>query len=195
MPREYRTIEEAAGPLLLVKDVENVTYGELAEIRLKNGDLMIISGVGRTNASMALLQLFQHGCDLIINIGTCGSTYPKMKPGAVVIPEIFYDGDFTLVSENYKMYDGAALNPENPSENAVRIFSVSYFSTNPLDSKPYLVDCESYAIAALCKAWPVPSLLIKVVSDNADEEAELTFEENVQRVIQMNIPDILKKVE
>ena len=34
MPREYRTIEEAAGPLLLVKDVENVTYGELAEIRL-----------------------------------------------------------------------------------------------------------------------------------------------------------------
>ena len=31
MPREYRTIEEAAGPLLLVKDVEGVKYGELAE--------------------------------------------------------------------------------------------------------------------------------------------------------------------
>ena len=38
MPREYRTIEEAAGPLLLVKDVEGATYGELAEIRLKNGE-------------------------------------------------------------------------------------------------------------------------------------------------------------
>ena len=38
MQREYRTIEEAAGPLLLVKDVENVTYGELAEIRLTNGE-------------------------------------------------------------------------------------------------------------------------------------------------------------
>ena len=38
MPREYRTIEEAAGPLLLVKDVEGVKYGELAEIRLAHGE-------------------------------------------------------------------------------------------------------------------------------------------------------------
>jgi V/A-type H+-transporting ATPase subunit B len=29
MPREYRTIEEVAGPLMLVKQVEDVTYGEL----------------------------------------------------------------------------------------------------------------------------------------------------------------------
>ena len=32
MAREYRTIEEVAGPLMLVRGVENVKYDELAEL-------------------------------------------------------------------------------------------------------------------------------------------------------------------
>ena len=38
MPKEYRTISEVAGPLMLVKDVDNVAYNELGEIELKNGE-------------------------------------------------------------------------------------------------------------------------------------------------------------
>ncbi len=38
MPKEYRTIEEVAGPLMLVKGVENVTYDEMAEITLTSGE-------------------------------------------------------------------------------------------------------------------------------------------------------------
>ncbi len=38
MPKEYRTIEEVAGPLMLVKGVENVTYDEMAEITLSSGE-------------------------------------------------------------------------------------------------------------------------------------------------------------
>ena len=38
MPKEYRTIQEVAGPLMLVKDVEGVTYDELGEIELVNGE-------------------------------------------------------------------------------------------------------------------------------------------------------------
>ena len=38
MPKEYRTIQEVAGPLMLVKGVEGVTYDELGEIELANGD-------------------------------------------------------------------------------------------------------------------------------------------------------------
>ncbi len=38
MPKEYRTIEEVAGPLMLVKGVENVTYDEMAEITLSTGE-------------------------------------------------------------------------------------------------------------------------------------------------------------
>ena len=38
MPKEYRTIQEVAGPLMLVRGVENVAYDELGEIELFNGE-------------------------------------------------------------------------------------------------------------------------------------------------------------
>lgn len=38
MPKEYRTISEVAGPLMLVKGVSDVAYNELGEIELKNGE-------------------------------------------------------------------------------------------------------------------------------------------------------------
>ena len=38
MPKEYRTIQEVAGPLMLVRDVEGVTYDELGEIELASGE-------------------------------------------------------------------------------------------------------------------------------------------------------------
>ncbi len=34
MPKEYRTIQEVAGPLMLVRGVEDVAYDELGEIEL-----------------------------------------------------------------------------------------------------------------------------------------------------------------
>ena len=63
MPREYRTIEEAAGPLLLVKDVENVKYGELAEIRLKNGEKRRCR-VLEIDGTNALVQLFENAAGI-----------------------------------------------------------------------------------------------------------------------------------
>ena len=38
MPKEYRTIQEVAGPLMMVQGVEGVTYDELGEIELANGE-------------------------------------------------------------------------------------------------------------------------------------------------------------
>ena len=63
MPREYRTIEEAAGPLLLVKYVENVTYGELAEIRLANGEKRRCR-VLEIDGTNALVQLFENAAGI-----------------------------------------------------------------------------------------------------------------------------------
>ena len=38
MPKEYRTIEEVAGPIMLVRGVQGVTYDEMGEIELANGE-------------------------------------------------------------------------------------------------------------------------------------------------------------
>ena len=39
MIREYKTIEEINGPLMVVKKVQGVTYDELAEIELTDGSV------------------------------------------------------------------------------------------------------------------------------------------------------------
>lgn len=57
MPKEYRTIEEVAGPLMLVKNVDKVSYNELGEIELANGEKRRCR-VLEINGSDVLVQLF-----------------------------------------------------------------------------------------------------------------------------------------
>ncbi|MEG0291954.1 MAG: V-type ATP synthase subunit B [Anaerovoracaceae bacterium] len=58
MIREYKTISEVVGPLMLVEDVENVTYDELGEITLPNGEKRFCK-VLEINGKNALVQLFE----------------------------------------------------------------------------------------------------------------------------------------
>ncbi|MBQ7145239.1 MAG: V-type ATP synthase subunit B [Lachnospiraceae bacterium] len=63
MPKEYRTIQEVAGPLMLVTGVENVAYDELGEIELKSGEKRRCK-VLEINGSDALVQLFESSTGL-----------------------------------------------------------------------------------------------------------------------------------
>lgn len=58
MPKEYRTIQEVAGPLMLVRGVENVAYDELAEIELAGGETRRCK-VLEIDGGNALVQLFE----------------------------------------------------------------------------------------------------------------------------------------
>ena len=58
MPKEYRTIQEVAGPLMLVQGVEGVAYDELAEIELANGEKRRCR-VLEIDGGNALVQLFE----------------------------------------------------------------------------------------------------------------------------------------
>ncbi|MBQ1328476.1 MAG: V-type ATP synthase subunit B [Eubacterium sp.] len=58
MPKEYRTIQEVAGPLMLVKGVEDVKYNEIGEIELSNGEKRRCK-VLEINGTDALVQLFE----------------------------------------------------------------------------------------------------------------------------------------
>ena len=58
MPKEYRTIQEVAGPLMLVQGVENVAFDELAEIELADGEKRRCR-VLEIDGNNALVQLFE----------------------------------------------------------------------------------------------------------------------------------------
>jgi len=58
MPKEYRTIETVAGPLMLVRSVENVNYNDLGIIELTNGEKRRCK-VLEIDGGNALVQLFE----------------------------------------------------------------------------------------------------------------------------------------
>ena len=58
MAKEYRTIQEVAGPLMLVRGVEDGKYNELAEIELANGEVRRCK-VLEIDGGNALVQLFE----------------------------------------------------------------------------------------------------------------------------------------
>ncbi|MGI6030685.1 MAG: V-type ATP synthase subunit B [Eubacteriales bacterium] len=106
MMREYKTIAEVAGPLMLVKSVENVTYDELGEIQLPNGEIRQCK-VLEVNGNNALVQLFDsaaginlaeskvrflgHGMQLAVSDDMLGRVFDGMgRPkdgGPEIIPQ------------------------------------------------------------------------------------------------------------
>ncbi|WP_027623250.1 V-type ATP synthase subunit B [Clostridium lundense] len=58
MLKEYRTVREVVGPLMLVEGVENVTYDELVEIEIQTGEIRR-GRVLEINQDKALIQLFE----------------------------------------------------------------------------------------------------------------------------------------
>ena len=63
MPKEYRTIEEVAGPLMLVRGVSDVNYNDLGEIELENGEKRRCK-VLEIDGQNAMVQLFENSAGI-----------------------------------------------------------------------------------------------------------------------------------
>ena len=63
MIKEYRTIREISGPLMMIKDVEGVTFDELAELELPNGDIRRCK-VLEVSGNTAVVQLFENSAGI-----------------------------------------------------------------------------------------------------------------------------------
>src|SRR5690554_3662455 len=59
MLREYRSLAEVAGPLMLVRNVEGVTFNKLSKIELANGEIRRCR-VLEVDGNTALVQLFEN---------------------------------------------------------------------------------------------------------------------------------------
>ena len=88
MIKEYRSIQEVAGHLMVVSGVEGVTYDELGEIELANGEIRKCK-VLEVNGDTALVQLFESATG--INLAESKVRFLGQKPGALAFPLIFWD--------------------------------------------------------------------------------------------------------
>ena len=118
MRKEYRTIKEVAGPLMLVDQVEGVKYDELVEIEQADGSLRR-GKVLEINQDKALLQLFEgsqglriadskakflgHSIELAVAPDMLGRVFDGMgRP---------IDGGAELIPEKRLDINGAPINP------------------------------------------------------------------------------------
>lgn len=118
MPREYKTIEEVAGPLMLVQNVENVKYDELGEIELPDGEVRRCK-VLEVNGSNALVQLFESAIG--INIQESKVRFLGKGLELAVAPDIMgrvfdgmgqpIDGGPELIPVKMQDINGQPMNP------------------------------------------------------------------------------------
>ena len=66
MRKEYKTISEVVGPLMMVEGVDGVKYDELVEIEQASGEIRI-GKVLEINQDKALVQLFESSQGLKIS--------------------------------------------------------------------------------------------------------------------------------
>lgn len=118
MIKEYKTISEVAGPLMLVKNVEDVTYDELGEIVLPSGETRLCK-VLEINGSDALVQLFESAAG--INLKESSVKFLGRGTQLAVSPEMLgrvfdgmgrpMDGGPEIIAEKRLDINGLPMNP------------------------------------------------------------------------------------
>lgn len=118
MPKEYRTIQEVAGPLMLIRDVEGVAYNELGEIELQNGEKRRCK-VLEVNGSNALVQLFESSTGINLDNSKVRFLGRSMELGVSedMLSRVFdglgrpIDNGPPILPEQRRDIDGLPINP------------------------------------------------------------------------------------
>lgn len=126
MIKEYRSIQEVAGPLMLVTGVEGVKYDELGEIELSSGETRRCK-VLEVNGDSALVQLFESSTGINLAESKVRFLGKSLDFGVSsdILGRVFngmgkpIDGGPEIIPEKRMDINGAPINPaarEYPSE-------------------------------------------------------------------------------
>lgn len=118
MPKEYRTIREVAGPLMMIGEVDNVKYNELGEIELPSGEKRRCR-VLEVDGTNALVQLFESAAG--INLADSKVRFLGRSMELPVSPDMLsrvfdglgrpIDGGPELIPEKRMDVNGTPMNP------------------------------------------------------------------------------------
>jgi V/A-type H+-transporting ATPase subunit B len=116
--REYRTIQEIVSPLMVVRNVEGVTYDELAEIELPDGEVRRCK-VLEVDGDSAVVQLFESAAG--INLAQSKVRFLgrplELAVSGDMLGRVFngmgspIDGGPGILAESYNDINGLPMNP------------------------------------------------------------------------------------
>lgn len=118
MLKEYKTIKEVVGPLMLVEGVEGVKYNELVEIRQANGEARR-GKVLEINRDKALVQLFEssHGLQITTSKAVFLGHSLELAVSEDMLGRVFdgmgnpRDGGVPIIAKKRMDINGEPINP------------------------------------------------------------------------------------
>lgn len=178
--------------------------------RLFNKDVILsLSGIGKVNAAVATaLAINRYSPDCIINTGSAGGLGSGLKVGDVVLGTLIAHHDVDATAFGYQIGQVPRMRPAFESDpylvkvarKAAKAFTGAsvykglivsgdqfVHSTEQVEQirsrffGVQVVEMEAAAIAQTCEQLAVPFVVIRAVSDLADEEAEISFEEFLKK--------------
>jgi adenosylhomocysteine nucleosidase len=153
---------------------QSIANGEL--IRLPDGAMLTVSGIGPSRATMASRTLLEKGATALLSWGSAGGLKPNLSPGSLILPK-------TVIASNRSLYHVDATWHDSLCN---RLKEHVDFHTDPLAESTTIVcsprekailfretgaigvDMESAAVAAVAQEAQVPFMVVRAVADSAD---------------------------
>ena len=167
--------------------------------------VLVLSGIGKVNAAVSTSWVIhQFAPDCVINTGSAGGLGKGLKVGDVVIGETVAHHDVDVTAFGYVWGQVPQLpavfasdsNLIRQAEKAAQVFDGAAVTQGLIVSgdrfvhssegvaeirshfpEVKAVEMEAAAIAQTCYQLEVPFVIIRAVSDSADEKADISFEE------------------
>jgi adenosylhomocysteine nucleosidase len=165
---------------LYVFALENEAAGEF-----EGGNLLFV-GVGKVSATYTLLKaVMEKRPGLIVNLGSAGSN--RHKRGSVVCCTSFIQRDMDATSLGFKPYETPFSGQETVLQYGIKAHGLpegtcgsgdSFESTHAAQDYD-VVDMEAFALAWVAMKEEIPFLCLKYISDEANSDAAMDWQETV----------------
>ena len=164
MPKEYRTIQEVAGPLMMVQGVEGVAYDELGEIELASGERRRCK-VLEVDGSDVVVQLFENASGINLSNSKVRFLGKSMELGVSgdMLGRVFdglgrpIDDGPEILPEERRDINGLPMNP------AARVYPEEFIQTgvSAIDGLNTLVRGQKLPIFS-CSGLPHSQLAAQI---------------------------------
>ena len=206
-----------------VRMMKTIAGAEYVSGKLFGKDaVIVVCGVGKVYAAVAAQTIVcEYAPDFIINTGVCGSLSPDLKLRDILVASgaVQHDMDTSPLGDPVGMVSGVNLIEFPCSRQLGKLFTAAceraganvktgIIATGDQfigDSakKKYLAetfnavgcDMESGSIAHVCYINKLPCAIIRAISDNADEDANVSFTELVKEAAERSakiVGDVIK---
>ncbi|MCI9353251.1 MAG: 5'-methylthioadenosine/adenosylhomocysteine nucleosidase [Firmicutes bacterium] len=184
--------------------------------------VLVKSGIGKVNAALcAQILIDRFAVDCIINVGVAGAVYKELSIGDIVISKdavqhdmdtsVFGDpiGIIPRMEESYFKADKTLIELAEKCSMSLtskakvflgRIASGDQFISTPQGKERiwqtvqgYCAEMEGAAIAHTCYLNQIPFVIIRSISDDAEDKAHIAYEQFV-KIAAANSSELLEKM-